>query len=302
MEEGKFVKAYCSVTGSYFGLKVKKIDGIWKVVNFIPIGNDEASLLTSEVRQDRFETHTTLLPCAKCGKRTVGGCACPPKGFDCRSGQYNFQCIYCKNLQVDYSVPTVLSGHRAGEVVRLAQGEEVKIQSPSNRPLSKIVVGLGWDPARYGHSIDVDSSVVVAGTKYEVVYFGALQHPSGCVIHHGDNLTGVDVGPQKDDENITVYLNKVPADRNRLVFVLNIYNCVERRQKFGGISNMYIRLYDPESRQVLIEYRVDGNYSDYTSLIIGIASRQGADWKFKAIGRGSYATSISELAQEAVRI
>ena len=302
MKEGKFVKALCRATGQHFGLIVRKFGSVWKVVNFISIGDAESALLASEVRQDELETNENLRPCAKCGSRKVGGCHCPPIGFNCRSGKYNLQCVYCKNLQIDYSAPSSLSGYREGDIIRLAQGEEVKIRLADNKPLTKVIVGLGWDPAHRGENIDVDSSVVISGDRTDVVYYGALQHPSGCVIHHGDNLTGEDVGPQRDDENITVYLDKVPANMDRLVFVLNIYDCVNRSQKFGDINNMYIRLSDPDSHKTLIEYRVDGDYSRFTSLIIGKAYRQGRDWSFKAIGQGSYSTHISQLAQEAVRV
>lgn len=87
--------------------------------------------------------------------------------------------------------------------------------------------------------------------------------------------------------NISVYLNKVSSNSNRLVFVLNIYKCDERGQTFEGIRSLYIKLYDPDSKNVLVEYRVTGNFSLDTALIIGMAYRKAGSWVFKAIGRGS---------------
>ena len=169
-----------------------------------------------------------------------------------------------------------------------------------SKPISQIFVGVGWDPAMTGANIDVDSSVVVmSGQSYEkdLVYFGEKEHPSGCVIHHGDNLTGEDYA-NSDDENISVYLNKVPNNRDRLYFVLNIYKCDERHQTFGGIRNLYIKLYDPDSKSVLVEYKVKGNFYRDTALIIGMAYRKDGGWIFKAIGKGSKATTVSQLANE----
>ena len=138
-------------------------------------------------------------------------------------------------------------------------------------------------------------------SAYDLVYYGAKEHPSGCVIHHGDNLTGRDLA-NSDDENISVYLNKVPAERDRLVFVLNIYRCFERKQTFGKIKNLYLKLYDPDSGNALIEYRVTGNFKNDTALIIGMAYRNHGSWYFKAIGKGSRAGSVTELANECLRV
>ena len=54
-------------------------------------------------------TYENLQPCKKCGKRIVGGCNCPQKLFNCNQGQYNFQFMYCNDLEIDYS-STVLDG------------------------------------------------------------------------------------------------------------------------------------------------------------------------------------------------
>lgn len=304
MKNTKFIKGYCRKSGKHFGLEIQQIGGVWKVVNFIDISPEEAAVITSEIRQDVFCTAENLLPCARCGKRVVSGCVCPQRAVNCRSKEYNFQCVYCSEMVIDYSASSAGAGYREGEVVRLSQGQEVKIHFADNRPLSKIVVGVGWDPASGGHSMDVDSSVVVAGNDgYEVVYFVDLKHPSGCVVHHGDNLTGEDSrGGQDDDENITVRLDKVPQNRDRLIFVLNIYKCQERHQQLGDVKNMYIRLYDPVSKQALIEYRVDANMRGFTALVIGMAYRCGGEWLFKAIGSGSRASDVHTLASEVLHI
>ena len=298
----KFVKARCKKTGRWMSLEVKQFGSVWKVVNMTDLSDSDAAKVASEVRQASFETNDTLLACQRCGHRKVGGCGCSKKLHSCsRSMGYHFDCVYCEELEIDYSLPTrPESGAREGDVVKLAQGQEVVIKYADDRPLSKIYVGVGWDPALFGPQIDVDSSVVVmdgrTGQK-DVVYYGDLKHSSGCVVHHGDNLTGEDI-PNTDDENISVWLDKVPPKRDRLVFVLNVYKCTERRQTFGGIRNLYIRLYDPDSKKALVEYRVTGNFSSDTALIIGMAYRKGQSWVFKAIGRGSKAKSVSDLADE----
>ena len=123
-----------------------------------------------------------------------------------------------------------------------------------------------------------------------------IRHPSGCVIHHGDNLTGRGGIQDGDDENISVYLDKVPADRDKLVFVLNIYDCDERRQTLDKVKNLYIKLYDPDSKKTLIQYRVDGNTGRDTAMVIGMAYKKNGAWSFKAIGRSLRVSSVQTLA------
>jgi tellurium resistance protein TerD len=271
----------------------------------IRLSDEEAKLISSEVKQPHFDSNENLLACTQCGSRRVGGCTCAQKVLRCTpTMDYAFGCLYCKELQIDYSLPTRadVASHQ-GDTVKLSQGQEVRIRYADDRPLNKILVGIGWDPAKRGWNIDVDSSVVVMappGHRHELVYFANKRHSSGCVIHHGDNLTGRN-STQGDDENISVYLDQVPKDRDHLYFVLNIYHCAMRHQTLGGIENLYIRIYDPDSKKALVEYRVEGNFSADTALIIGVAYRKDGAWVFKAIGKGSKAVDVQELAKECAR-
>lgn len=74
-----------------------------------------------------------------------------------------------------------------------------------------------------------------------MVYFGALRHGSGAVQHQGDNLTGAGEG---DDEQIVIELDKVPAQYDRIVVVVNIFRAEARHQHFGMIENAFIRIVD----------------------------------------------------------
>lgn len=302
MEGTKLIKAFCEKTGQYFALEVKKYGAKWKVVNVTHLSKDEARIVSSEIEQSSFETNENLLPCLKCGTRKVGGCSCSKKNRQCGAGmKYQFDCIYCDRLKVDYSLPSASElGRRAGDKVILSQGQEVQIRCGEDKKLSKIIVGVGWDPAKGAHSMDVDSSVVVMSANNrgkELVYFGDKEHTSGCVIHHGDNLTGEGTN-NDDDENISVYLDKVPANRDKLVFVLNIYDCVKRKQTLGLVENLYIRLYDPDSKKALVEYTVSGNMLNDTAIIIGMAFKKNGGWSFKAIGKGMRVADVRELAEK----
>lgn len=299
--ENKFLKAYCARTKQYFCLEMKNVGGAWRVVNMIRISDEEAKVLSSEINQPTFETNANLIPCVGCGGRRVGGCSCAKRAHPCSKGmKYQFDCVYCDEFKIDYSMPSASDVRgRAGGTVMLSQGQEVKIRYADDRPLSKIIVGVGWDPASGADNMDVDSSVVVMdpADRTDLVYFGALEHPSGCVIHHGDNLTGEGGIQDGDDENITVHLDRVPAGKDKLVFVLNIYQCDLRRQTLAGVRNLYIKLYDPDSKKTLIQYNVTGNGGRDTAMVIGMAYRSGNGWSFKAIGRSLRVSDVQKLAK-----
>lgn len=301
MRNTKFIKGHCSKNGQYVALEVKQFGSEWKVVDMTLMSDSDARLLASEVTQDSLKTNDSLLACPVCGNRKVGGCSCTFKAGKCpEKNTYNFKCIYCKHMEVDYSAADI-SGGREGEIIRLAQGQEVKICARNGQKLSQLYVGVGWDPAFGASNLDLDSSVVLTGpglVKKDIVYFSRLEHPSGAVIHHGDNLTGEAKAGADDDENISVFLDKVPANIKELYFVLNIYDCKNRRQKLGGVKNMYIRIYDYVTKKALFEYQVSSDISDKTAIIIGKVSRGVDGWKFKAIGKGSYALDVGSLAGE----
>ncbi len=127
MNETKVVKGKCKKTGIYYGLTVARFGTIWKVVDVIPMTQDEARVLTSEVKQPTFETNANLLPCKRCGNRRVGGCRCSQQLHSCspRMG-YCFDCIYCHNFEPDFSRARVSPGTGATEIT-LAQGKKVRI-------------------------------------------------------------------------------------------------------------------------------------------------------------------------------
>ncbi|MEI3276351.1 MAG: TerD family protein, partial [Evtepia sp.] len=143
--------------------------------------------------------------------------------------------------------------------ISLQKGQRVSLSKESKEGLDRVIVGLGWDEARqpqtkgflaslFGggepQAIDCDASaLLLQGGKLrnwkDVVYFGALRHGSGAVQHMGDNLTGAGEG---DDEQIVIELDKVPAQYDRIVVVVNIFRAEARHQHFGMIENAFIRI------------------------------------------------------------
>jgi len=196
--------------------------------------------------------------------------------------------------------------------VNLQKGQRVDLTKGSNG-LTKILVGLGWDavapPAPKGllsklHStkksedVDCDASVLMINKDGKltgidnVIYFGHLKSSCGSVTHTGDNRTGDGDG---DDEQILVDLSKIPADIDKLVFVVNIYDCINRNQDFGQIQNAFIRIVNATGNSELLRYNLSESYAGKTSLITGEIYRYNSDWKFSAIGEGTNDGSLKDL-------
>jgi len=194
--------------------------------------------------------------------------------------------------------------------VNLQKGQKVDL-TKGNAGLNTLIVALGWDeaqPQKKGffakkpEPIDCDASAFLLMNgrlidKNDRVFFGNLSHASRAVTHQGDNLTGAGEG---DDEQIIVKLNKVPADCDRIVFVVNIYKAVDRKQHFGMITNAYIRIVNAENGQELCRYNLSENYNFMTAMIFGEVYRHGGEWKFSAIGQATTDPSITELANRYV--
>lgn len=190
--------------------------------------------------------------------------------------------------------------------ISLQKGQKVNL-SKDNAGLSKIMIGLGWDEvqrkkrglfAPKPQEIDCDASALLLSDgklrrKEDLVFFGNLRHDSNAVFHMGDNLTGAGDG---DDEQIAVDLAQVPAQYDRIVIVVNIYQAVERRQHFGMIQNAFIRLVDGRNNKEMCKYNLTEDYSGMTAMIFGEVYRRNGEWKFNAIGQGTSDRSIGELA------
>lgn len=192
--------------------------------------------------------------------------------------------------------------------VSLQKGQKVSL-TKDNSGLDKVIIGLGWDQVKksgglFGFmqkqaEIDCDASALMlqngklAGTE-DVVYFHNLRHKSGAVQHMGDNLTGAGEG---DDEQVVVELSKVPAQYDKIVLVVNIYQAVQRHQSFGEIENAFIRLVDAKTNNELCKYNLSERHEGMTAMIFGEVYRNGNEWKFNAIGQATQDPGLGELTK-----
>ena len=165
-------------------------------------------------------------------------------------------------------------------------------------PLTKVAIGLAWDPqVATGQDFDLDGSVFMVDVNNKTaedrfVYYGLasaagkpFSSKDGSVHHSGDNRKGDAAG---DDEVITIDLNAVPADVDKLVVVVTIHDAKARNQTFGQVNNAKATLYDVSNGAPveLLKYELNEDMSNDTAVHVCSLYRKDGEWKFDAAGAG----------------
>ena len=156
--------------------------------------------------------------------------------------------------------------------------------------MTKVLVGLGWDArSTDGQDFDLDASAFLLKADGKVradsdfIFYNQLKSTDGSVEHTGDNRTGEDDG---DDEAIKIDLSKVPADIDKIAITVTIHEADARRQNFGQVRNAFIRLVNQDNNSEVVRYDLAEDASTETAMIFAELYRNGAEWKFRAVGQG----------------
>ncbi|MBO8184495.1 MULTISPECIES: TerD family protein [Streptomyces] len=182
--------------------------------------------------------------------------------------------------------------------VTLAKGGNVSLSKAAPN-LTKVQVGLGWKArSTTGADFDLDASALlcsggrVLGDEY-FIFYNNLKSPEGSVEHTGDELVG-GTGSD-DDETVLVDLTLVPAQVDKIVFPVSIYDAESRHQTFGQVGEAYIRVLNQEDGVELARYDLTEDASSETAMIFGELYRYSGEWKFRAVGQG-YASGLRGIA------
>ena len=207
--------------------------------------------------------------------------------------------------------------------ISLKKGQGVSLKK-SDSDLSLVTIGLGWDIAEEKkgflsgifsksepeYDLDViaflcnsdgkvgdvgrDSAGNVTLKDCDVIFFKmneSLRHKSGHIWLTGDNRTGEGDG---DDEQVIVKLNELSSSYSKIVFVIQIYDGVNRNQNFGKVNNAYIRAVDRKGKE-LVKFDLSGGsqFVDCRSMLFAELIRENGGWKFIAIGEPSPSDSFT---------
>lgn len=184
--------------------------------------------------------------------------------------------------------------------ISLTKGGNISLTKEAPN-LANITVGLGWDVNSFsGGEFDLDASAILVGADGKAVsdnafvFYNNKTSPDGSVAHSGDNLTGEGDG---DDEKITVNVAAVPAEVDKIAISVAIYDADARGQNFGMVRNAFVRVVNDADGSEMARYDLSEDASTDTAMVFGELYRNGAEWKFRALGMG-YASGLKGIAQD----
>jgi stress response protein SCP2 len=181
--------------------------------------------------------------------------------------------------------------------VSLVKGARVSLVKTGAPVLTRVAMGLGWDPAPGTKKVDLDASCIAFdanGRQLEIVWFMHLSEFRGALKHSGDNVTGMGEG---DDERIIVDLSALPDNVHSLVFTITSF----RGQKFTEIAQASCRLVDEASGQELVRYELSQS-EPRTGVVMAMLRRTGpATWEMRAIGEFHDGKTVKKLVEPAAR-
>lgn len=175
--------------------------------------------------------------------------------------------------------------------VSLSKGQRISLEKKGGGGLTKVRMGLGWDPVKkkagfFGSlmgggadDIDLDASCLLLDAQknlLDVVWFRQLQSRDGSINHSGDNRTGEGDG---DDEVVSVDLTRIPAGVSHLAFTV----CSFRGQTFNEVGGAFCRLVDDTNNTEMARFNL-ADKGAHTGVVMAIVSRDGAGWQMKAVG------------------
>lgn len=189
-----------------------------------------------------------------------------------------------------------------GRPVSLAKGQKVNLRKDGGVALTRVKMGLGWDPVErkglFGSraiNIDLDASAVMFADDQivDVCYYGQLRSKDGAILHEGDNLTGAGDG---DDEVINIDLTRIPPNVTAIIFIVTSY----KGQTFAQVENAFCRLIDATTGSELARYTLHGGMQ-FTGMVMAKVFRGPDGWKLQAIGEGIQAKHAREAAPQLPR-
>ena len=222
----------------------------------------------------------------------LGGCTPQPQVQQQQPMQQNFsqqpqmQQSFNQQQPMQQAQPIQPKQRPQGNGVHLKKGQKVALAGTNGGQLSNIKVCLGWDIMN--QACDLDASAFMLGADGRVlgddwfVFYGQTDSPDGSIHHSGDSQ-GEGTG---DDEIITINLNGVNPEVQKITFVVTINEALEKGLNFSMVSNAYVRVVDDTTGQELNRFQLTDYYANVTSMVVGEVYKHNGAWKFNAVGDG----------------
>jgi tellurium resistance protein TerD len=203
--------------------------------------------------------------------------------------------------------------------INLKKGQTINLRK-EECDLSKVTIGLGWhvkeakkgflgsvfgakdkeadyDLDAIAFLMDDQDKVRKLGDKLvggDVIFYNNKKHTSGTVWSSGDNLVG---GTEDADcEQIVCLLTKVPQQYAKILFIVSIYQGVQKNQSFGNVDKAYIRAVDAKGKELArFDLSSEPSFANKRSMVFAEMYRDGDEWKFRALGDAEETDNFVEI-------
>ena len=185
--------------------------------------------------------------------------------------------------------------------VSLSKGGNVSL-SKEAPGLTDVLVGLGWDVRTTdGADFDLDASaILLADTDKAIsdkhfVFFNNLKSPDCDRRAHRRQPHRRGRGRRRGDQGQPGGHGR--QDVQKIVFPVSIYDADSRSQSFGQVRNAFIRVVNAANNAEIARYDLSEDASTETAMVFGELYRNGAEWKFRAVGQG-WTSGLAGIAKD----
>ncbi|PGY09676.1 TerD family protein [Bacillus sp. AFS031507] len=161
----------------------------------------------------------------------------------------------------------------------VVKGQKADV-TKTNPHLAKVIVELSWNTSA---NIDIDASAFLLTGNGKVrndedfVFYGQPSSVCGAVTRlEGENI------PRQPFQ---ILFRKIPAEIQKVVFSLTIYS---PNQSFRQVTDINLRISDPQTGSEIIRFLVPNAFSDETAIVIGDLYQHSGQWKFNSVGAGYF--------------
>jgi tellurium resistance protein TerD len=200
----------------------------------------------------------------------------------------------------------------------LSKGERFNL-SKEVPGLTKVKIGLGWDPNEEpgGPEFDLDVSAFAIDESFKIpsdsyfVFYGQVG-AGNCVedetekglfrpITYDRSILGAIDDPDgkrsdgDDDEDMIIDLSLVNPKVQQIIICATICKFPHDRNKdrrtlnlnFGMVNDCYVRIVNAKTDEEIAKYLLKEKFGSEDALEFGRLYRSGSTWEFEAMGRAS---------------
>lgn len=177
--------------------------------------------------------------------------------------------------------------------IQLAKGQGINLTKDHGLTSAVIEVSFDVHPTHSARAHEYEANVcafelahtggkAVAPQDECFIFYNNLMAPDGGVVHDKD-------GGAIGDDKMTIDFGKLDASRlgiDEVSCIAEIYEGLKRGHNFGQFSHCTAHIVNPDSSEVIAEFRLTDEDSNATAVQMGSFVKEDGHWHFKAIGAG----------------